>query len=337
MRRIRLRFANLHVEFVDRDHAIERVVEWAERGTYSVKIVFGPEGCGKTAWLRQTVEILKGFGYDVVYVNPVEEEFVAEVGIQDLRKEFLNLVQEALMQNSLGRVVWSLIDFVKRVIKAGSSRLAVIVDDVFHVIGFDKAAIYVKGLLGVLEHPPSMYEKVVAVVTTSEGMSRKEIGRHTWSELMPIWNMSREGFQQLYTQIPGDKPLFEYVWRQIGGNPRILAMLYENRWDAEKVIEDLIKSKELDKEFIVKWGRHLEEAVEDPDYLWDKGSKDLVNELTARNLIVYNMYDRDTRFWIDQPPPEKDADLGIGRYVAWQTPLHREAVKRAILKWGKIS
>jgi hypothetical protein len=42
------------------------------------------------------------------------------------------------------------------------------------------------------------------------------------------------------------------------------------------------------------------------------------------------MYDRDPVFWIDEPPPEKDLDLGIGREVAWQTPLHREAVKKAM-------
>jgi len=34
--------------------------------------------------------------------------------------------------------------------------------------------------------------------------------------------------------------------------------------------------------------------------------------------------------WIDVPPPERDPELGIGRYVAWRTPLHREAVRRAI-------
>jgi hypothetical protein len=33
-------------------------------------------------------------------------------------------------------------------------------------------------------------------------------------------------------------------------------------------------------------------------------------------------------FWIDEPPPEKDLELGIGKDVAWQSPLHREAVKR---------
>jgi hypothetical protein len=58
-----------------------------------------------------------------------------------------------------------------------------------------------------------------------------------------------------------------------------------------------------------------------------------VKELIARNLIVYNVYDRDVWLWIDEPPPERDVELGIGKYVAWQTPIHREAVKRAITQY----
>ena len=46
---------------------------------------------------------------------------------------------------------------------------------------------------------------------------------------------------------------------------------------------------------------------------------------------MYNMYDRDPWLWLDEPPLEKDSDLGIGKHIAWQTPLHREAVKRAIM------
>mgnify|MGYP001772883163 CR=1 FL=1 len=30
------------------------------------------------------------------------------------------------------------------------------------------------------------------------------------------------------------------------------------------------------------------------------------------------------------PPPEKSLELGIGKYVAWQTPLHREAIRKVL-------
>jgi hypothetical protein len=82
---------------------------------------------------------------------------------------------------------------------------------------------------------------------------------------------------------------------------------------------------------VKKWRKHLEEAVEDPDALWRADTpEELVEELVARNLIVYNMYDRESWFWIDQPPPEKDPELGIGKHAAWQTPMHRGAVRRAL-------
>jgi len=60
--RIRLRFDDLEVEFVDRVRGIEQVYEFAEKGTRFPVVVFGPEGCGKTAWLKQATEILKRDG-----------------------------------------------------------------------------------------------------------------------------------------------------------------------------------------------------------------------------------------------------------------------------------
>ena len=52
--------------------------------------------------------------------------------------------------------------------------------------------------------------------------------------------------------------------------------------------------------------------------------------MIAKNLVVYDVYPREAKLWIDEPPPERDLELGIGRDVAWQSPLHREAVKRAV-------
>jgi len=77
----------------------------------------------------------------------------------------------------------------------------------------------------------------------------------------------------------------------------------------------------------------LRQVLGDPDSLVERLREKHVRELERRlvelNLIMY-MHDRDEHFWIDQPPPEKDPELGIGRFYAWQTPLHREAVRRAL-------
>jgi ABC-type Fe3+/spermidine/putrescine transport system ATPase subunit len=54
VKRIKLELApGVETEFVDRDRALAQVVEWAERGTRFPVVIFGPEGCGKTAFLRQ--------------------------------------------------------------------------------------------------------------------------------------------------------------------------------------------------------------------------------------------------------------------------------------------
>ncbi|MGC9131902.1 MAG: ATP-binding protein, partial [Pyrobaculum sp.] len=155
MKRIRLGFANLEVEFADREKALRKVEEWAERSTYPVQVVYGPEGCGKTAWLRQSAEFLKELGFDVIYVNPVEKELVAELGVSSLKDKLVNLAREAAAQTAWGGVIWSTIDIAREAIRIGRKKMAVIVDDAFQAIGLEKAALYVKGLLGILEHPPA--------------------------------------------------------------------------------------------------------------------------------------------------------------------------------------
>jgi len=175
------------------------------------------------------------------------------------------------------------------------------------------------------------YENIVVLVATSEGVTREEIGRHRWAELTPMWNMPREGFHQLYEKLPGPKPPFDDVWRWTGGNPEMPARLCKAGWDVEEVVLHLMQNKKLSAEFTRRWRRWLEAAVEDPDALWTGGApEELARELEARNLIVYNMYDRRPSFWVDAPPPERDPELGIGKNVAWQTPIHREAVRWAL-------
>ena len=169
-------------------------------------------------------------------------------------------------------------------------------------------------MLNTIEHPMYDYENIIVLVATSEGVSRREIGRHLWAELRPMWNMPKEGFHQLYEKLPGPKLSFEEAWRWTGGNPRMLGRLHTAGWAAERVVVDVSREKGLTAEFVRRWRRWLEAAVEDPETLWTGDvPEELVEELETRNLVVYNMYDRDPYFWIDQPPPEKDPELGIGK------------------------
>jgi hypothetical protein len=334
--RVKLLFTpGLDVEFTDRGRAIQQVEEIAGEGTRFPIVVFGPEGCGKTAWLKQSVEVLKELGFDVIYIDPVRKDYVAYTDVRGIVDRLSEAAAEAIgiAQVKLATLA---IDLVKELLSRwGKRRIAILVDDVFQAIGLDKAEIYVKSLLGLIEYPPASYEKIIAVVVTSEGITREGIGRHRWAELRAMWNMSREGFEELYEQIrkrtSGSIPGFEDVWMLTGGNPGMLAQLYRASWDINAVTTTLIEDRKLTSSFINKWRHWLEEAIRDPDILWSADTpEELVNELKARNLIIYNMHSRIKIRWIDQPPPERDPELGISRYAAWQTPLHREAVRRAV-------
>jgi hypothetical protein len=337
VKRIKLEIApGVKTEFVDRDRALAQVVEWAEKSTRWPVVIFGPEGCGKTAFLRQAASGLRELGYDVFYLHPLDRVFAAEVDDPDVKTLFLDLVRKTLEDEKWGRLALAVFDLTREILKKRRRKIAIIADDVFQAIGLDKAAAYVKGLLNMIEHPVYRYENIVVLVATSEGMSRSEIGRHRWADIMPMWNMVKDGFRRLYEAIPGVKLLFEEAWRLTGGNPHMLLELHKSGWNVDRVVEALIREKELTSSFIAKWRRWLEEAVEDPEALWSPDApEELIKQLVEKNLIVYNMYNRDPYFWIDQPPPERDPELGIGKNVAWQTPLHREAVRRALEEVGR--
>ncbi|MFZ8783253.1 MAG: ATP-binding protein [Desulfurococcaceae archaeon] len=81
-----------------------------------------------------------------------------------------------------------------------------------------------------MEYPPEAYEKVVVIVTASESVSRRRVGRHLWAELRAVWNMSERDFGELRGKIPGEKPLLEETWRLTSGNPRALSLLYQANW-----------------------------------------------------------------------------------------------------------
>jgi hypothetical protein len=333
VKRITLKLApGVKTEFTDRDRALAQVVEWAEKSTRWPVVVFGLEGCGKTAFLRQAAETLRELGYDVFYIDPLHRFFIAHTEAGEVVRRLAEAASEAFGIAQLKLATLAL-DVGRELLERwGRKRVAILVDDVFQAVGLDKAGIYVKSLLNLIEYPPRSYEGIVAVVATSEGLSRREIGRHRWGRLMMMWNMPREGFQRLYEKLPGPKPPFEDVWMWTGGNPSVLAVLYENRWRWDDAVRAFIEQRGV--AYIIRsltpteraW---LEEAVGDPDTLFVRERMSLLNKLVEMNAVAEVM-GRYEYLWVDEPPPERDPELGVGKNVAWQTPLHREAVRRAL-------
>jgi len=333
VRRIKLELApGVEMEFVDRDRALAQVVEWAERGTRFPVVIFGPEGCGKTAFLRQAAAMLRELGYDAIYVDAAHLHFMAHTDVTDVVRRLIDATVETsgVAQLKLANLA---IDIVKELLdRWGRRKVAVLVDETFQAVGVDKAGLYVKNLLNLIEYPPRSYERIVAVAATSEGLSRREISRHRWGRLMMMWNMPRQGFRQLYEKLPSPKPPFEEVWMWTGGNPSVLAVLYENRWRWDDAVRVFIEQRGVAyfiRSLTPTERTWLEEAVGDPDTLFVRERMGLLNKLVEVNMVAEVM-GRYEYLWVDEPPPEKDPELGVGRNVAWQTPLHREAVRRAL-------
>jgi len=113
VRRIRLRFAGGWVVFADRGAALGRVVEWGVRGTYLVHVVYGPEGCGKTAWLRQAAALLRDMGYEVLYIDAVHRYFEAYTDARDVVRR---LAADALGRAEI-RLATLAIDLARELIK----------------------------------------------------------------------------------------------------------------------------------------------------------------------------------------------------------------------------
>ena len=336
VKRVKLSFVpGLEIEFTNRERALKQIEEIAERGTRFPIVVFGPEGCGKTSWLLQGVEVFREWGFGVIYFNPLRKVFEIEVGIESLKQHVLEVLKSISSDYALARFVWNIIDFAKKAIELGKRKLAIIIDDVFQYISARESSFIIKGLLELIEYPPRSYDVIIAITATSEGVSRTEIGRHLWAWLKPMWNMSKKGFRELYEKIPGDKLLFEDIWKLTGGNPRLLAQLYELKWDVEYVIKSFVESRKLitfmsslssdEREWLFK-------AIEDPDTLLTKEKIFLLNKLVELNLVIDAIPARDEKSWVDEPPLERDLELGIGKHIAWQTPLHREAVRKALVE-----
>jgi len=57
-------------------------------------------------------------------------------------------------------------------------KVAVLMDDIFQAIGLEKAEIYTKILLNLIEYPPEEYEKIAVLAVSNEGVTRARVGRH---------------------------------------------------------------------------------------------------------------------------------------------------------------
>lgn len=136
--------SSVKTEFTDRDRALARVMEWAEKSTRWPVVVFGPEGCGKTTFFRQVTFAMRELGCDFFYLHLLDRVFSAEVA--DVETPFADLVRRTLEEEKRRNIAPVVIDLTREILKKRRRKIAIIADDVFQAIGLDNAVAYVKGL-----------------------------------------------------------------------------------------------------------------------------------------------------------------------------------------------
>jgi SpoVK/Ycf46/Vps4 family AAA+-type ATPase len=87
-------------------------------------VIYGPEGCGKTAFLKQAASALRELGYNVFYLHPLEREFAAEVDEINVKKQFLDVVRRTLADERWGRAALAVFDLIRQLLerRRGKSR-----------------------------------------------------------------------------------------------------------------------------------------------------------------------------------------------------------------------
>lgn len=211
-------------------------------------MIYGPEGCGKTALLLCAEKVFEEEGYEVVMLRPLESPVAERLRVS----EGVKRVAGALLERLAGVDAAGLVEAVSELVayslrRLRGARLAVILDDVFQAVGLERVEGLAKSLLELLEYPPGEYERMVVLMASSEGLSRWRLARHNWVLTYAMWNLSRRGFQRLYEQLPERGLDAEEAWLVTGGNGRILRMLYELDWSMECLVQFVTESRMLER------------------------------------------------------------------------------------------
>ncbi len=320
--------------FVDRDVELGKLLELCERGFYPVLYIYGPEGCGKTRLVRELIERVSGRdSYLAIYVDAQSVSSLEEAIFAP--SEVVKIVAEAIsgINSGLGSAVARVLPYAVRKALERSvrgKRVVVVVDDVAKPLGIDAIESFAKKLLDLVEWLLSRgVASVLAVATTSEGASLEVLWRHSYVHPALLWNLPRKGFEELAQQLdPPSEAAVEEAWRLTGGNPRMLIEIAKgfrwsfNTWfrkivDRVEAVYAKARARNLDE--------HLRQAIEDPDHLLE--TRDLYQLLLEENLVLYKRVATLAETYV-----EPDPEMGIGSYIAWQTPAHKLALKKLIEK-----
>lgn len=317
------------LRFVNRASELHTLLSLAERGFYPVLYIYGPEGCGKTRLLREFLKNIRGRrGFVVVYIDALESEDPrkAVMGSNEVYNAVAGLLA-GYIGGGIGKAIASsisrLVSEIARRVGLRGKHVVVAVDDVAKVLGVNGVEVYMKNLLKLLEELLTSYGASTALViaTTSEGLSRDLVARHTYASVAMIWNLSKDAFKELVKQLePPSKDVAEDTWYLTSGNPRmLLEIAIGYRWELGRWLRNLYENRIRDVE--LRLGRDtVVEIAEDPDAV--AKYPDIAEFLIDKNLVMK------TSPLLGGGALKPDREMGIGRYYAWQANAYKELLIR---------
>jgi len=305
------------LRFVNRASELYTLLSLAERGFYPVLYIYGPEGCGKTRLLREFLKDICGRrGFVVVYIDALESEDPrkAVMGSNEVYNAVAGLLA-GYIGGGIGKAIASsisrLVSEIARGVGLRGKHVVVAVDDVAKVLGVNGVEVYMKNLLKLLEELLTSYGASTALViaTTSEGLSRDLVARHTYASVAMIWNLSKDAFKELVKQLePPSKDVAEDTWYLTSGNPRmLLEIAIGYRWELGRWLRNLYENRIRDVE--LRLGRDtVVEIAEDPDAI--AKYPDIAEFLIDKNLVMK------ISPLLGGGVLKLDREMGIGRYYA---------------------
>ena len=347
-------YAMSEVRFIDRVEEIRALRGWCSSFRYVPLYLYGPEGCGKTRLLRELVkrfDELMGGDSIAIYVDALEGRDIGRAlmtsGVLaksvDIAKLGLRVVSDLIARNipvgqALSQSLSLIVDEVARRVYGRvlhDKYVLIVVDDVTRAVGLDKIEWYVKWVFELMNKLQEEYRPraINVIVSTSEGLSLDLISRHRHASIKLLWNLSREAFKELFTELKPPQDLdFEEVWRLLGGNPgKLVELATWHQWSLNRMIEEyrvrLFKHlSEVKERGLINELKMLVDDITEAEEVHSREMRNLIRLLEEKNLVIYKYWTTLTGKEFKKPNPE----LGIGRYYAWQTPLYREILREIV-------
>lgn len=320
----RIHILGREVCFVDREFEISKILELIGKGYPFPLVIYGSEGCGKTTLLKYiNSKLVSSDEVFAIHVDALENFDISKVVKSSIEfEELQEIIKELFKDLPLGRLVSLGISYIVRKIHEkytlSSKCVFITIDDVYKAIGLENVDKYSKSMYELIEKLYSDYKvkSVLVTLTTSEGVSKRELSRHTYVHIYLMWNLSREGFEELAHQLKSPISTDD-LWNLTGGSPRALIDLASLNWKVnvwfDKLFEDKLRHvlKVLDKS-------RLRNVIEDPDSDWE----------VAKILEDYNLMIELRRTLTISSIPSPNSELGIGREWAWQIPAYKLILKK---------